>query len=312
MNETRAKDYFYIINAPIVEEPLCHLEMKYLFHKENGAKHFFSAKEIKPSRSPYIKHRMSVIYRADSLEDLIRQLQIHKAAYDNFKFVHFSFEGGELGYAEWIRCVTELARWIDGEVDMVHPKTTLGVTKVQGTWILGEYEKNDNRWQEHNNKPNTNSHSLRIQVAKALVNIAVGDAVNCRLIDPCCGVGTVVIEAVSMGIDVKGYELSWPTAGKAKKNMAFFGYKNVITRGDMHAIQEHFDVAIIDIPYGLFTPVTLEQQKAIITTAHRIADKVVIITFEDMEEVIISAGFTIVDRCRMTKGYFKRCISVCY
>jgi len=303
--------FFYSINAPPLEEPLCNLEMKYLFQKEDTDKHFFSTRDIKHSRSPYIKHRLSVDFRGDSLEDLVRQLQEEKVAYDSFKFSYFSFGNEELGYDEWIRCIDELGTWIDGEIDMEHPTTRLGLAKVQGTWILGEFEKNDKRWQRHNKKPITNSHSLKIAVAKALVNIAVGDRLDCRLIDPCCGVGTVVIEAVAMGIDVKGYDFNWLTAQSAKKNMDFLGYKDVITHGDMHTIEEHFDVAIVDIPYGLFTPVTLEQQREIIFTAHRIADKVVFITFEDMEDMILSTGFTIVDRCRMTKGNFKRFISVC-
>lgn len=303
--------FLYIINSPPLEEPLCNLEMKYLFHIENPEKQFFSTKDISPSRSPYIKHRLSVLYRGDSLEDLIRQLQTDRPAYDSFRFAYFSFANTELGYDEWMRCIDELGGWIDGKIDMEHPQTRLGLTKLQGTWILGEYEENDRRWQKHDKKPHTNSHSLKIAVAKALVNIAVGEQVHCRLIDPCCGVGTVVIEAVAMGIDVKGYDFNWPTAEAAKKNMAFLGYQNVITHGDMHKIEGHFDAAIVDIPYGLFTPVTFEEQREIISTAHRIADKVVFVTFEDMEEVIVSTGFTIVDRCRMIKGNFKRFVSVC-
>lgn len=45
-----------------------------------------------------------------------------------------------------------------------------------------------------------------------------------------------------------------------KKNLEFFGYKNVITSGDMHNIEEKYDVAIIDLPYGVFTSTTLEEQ----------------------------------------------------
>jgi len=176
---------------------------------------------------------------------------------------------------------------------------------VQGSSIWDSEEK-------HNKKPNSNSHSLKTRTAKALVNIAVGDGLNCKLIDPCCGVGTVVIEAISMQINVKGYEINWLIARKAEKNLAFFGYKNVITNGNMHDIKEHFDVAIVDIPYGLFTPVSSEQQCDIIKSARRIADKLVIITCEDMDKALISEGFEIVDHCHVTKGNFMRTISICH
>ncbi len=304
-------DYLYVINYPIIEKGLCQLELKYLFQKEVSQKYFFSAKNINPSRSPYIKHRVSVMYCADSLEELMEQLKVNKVAYNDFKFAYFKLADSEVGYEEWIRCVDALGSVIDGPIDVVNPKIMLGATKIHGKWIFGEFEKNDNHWQEHNKKPNTNSHSLKTRAAKAIVNIAVGDELNCTLIDPCCGVGTVVIEAVSMHINVKGYEINPPIAKKAEENLAFFGYKNVITSGDMHNINEHFDVAIVDIPYGLFTPITLDKQCEIIKTARRIADKLVIITFEDMDKYIVSEGFKIVDHCRIIKGNFIRSISVC-
>lgn len=312
MTEIAVNDFLYLINYPISEKGLCQLEMKYLFHKEVQDKYFFSRKKISPSRSPYIKYSMLVMYGADSLEELVDKLRKNKLAYNDFKFVYFKVADSELGYREWISSVTELGGVIDGAVDMANPKVLLAATKLHGRWIFGELEKNDNHWQERNKKPNSNSHSLKTRAAKALVNIAVGDELNCTLIDPCCGVGTVVIEAIAMQVNVKGYELNRIIARKAEKNLAFFGYKNVITNGDMHEIKEHFDVAIVDIPYGLFTPITLEKQCEIIKTARRIADKLVIITFENMDKTLISEGFEIVDHCQIIKGNFIRTISICH
>ena len=114
-----------------------------------------------------------------------------------------------------------------------------------------------------------------------------------------------------MNIDMKGYEINNNIAEKATRNLEFFGYNNVITNGDMHKIQEKYDVAIIDIPYGLFTPTTLKEQKDIIKTARRITEKLVIVTFEDMDKYIKEAGFNILDNCHVSKGKFIRYISIC-
>ena len=46
-------------------------------------------------------------------------------------------------------------------------------------------------------------------------------------------------------------------------------------------------------------------------TARRIADKLVIVTFEDMKTDIAEAGFDIVDSCVVCKGSFKRYIDIC-
>ena len=148
-------------------------------------------------------------------------------------------------------------------------------------------------------------------MARALVNIAVGNNLELKLVDPCCGIGTVVIEALSMNIDVNGYEINNNIAQYAQRNLEFFGYNNVITNGDMHRIEEKYDVVIIDIPYGLFKPTTLKEQTDIIKTARKIADKLVIVTFEDMDKYIKGVGFNILDTCYVSKGKFVRYISIC-
>ena len=66
-----------------------------------------------------------------------------------------------------------------------------------------------------------------------------------------------------------------------------------------------------DIPYGLFTLVSLTDQIEIIKTARRISDKAVIITFENMDKIIADIGFNITDRCHAAKGRFTRYLNVC-
>ena len=206
----------------------------------------------------------------------------------------------------------EIGFVIIGFPDIHNPKINLAITKVKDKWIFGEFVKNDFRWQKHNDKPHSYSNAVTLRMARALVNIAVGDNRELTLVDPCCGVGTVVIEALDLGINVKGYEISKPIAYNARNNIEFLGYnREIITSGDMHNINEVFDVAIVDIPYGLYSPITSQEQKDIINTSRRIARRLVIITFEDMDNIIISAGFRILDKCYMTKGNMKREISIC-
>ena len=80
---------------------------------------------------------------------------------------------------------------------------------------------------------------------------------------------------------------------------------------DIKDIEEKFDVAIIDLPYGLFTPIRPNEQMDIINSARKIADKLILVTFEDMDEFVYNAGFEIIDRCKVSKGKFIRYISVC-
>ncbi|NCB01738.1 MAG: SAM-dependent methyltransferase, partial [Spirochaetia bacterium] len=200
MDNTNEQTYFYVINYPVKERELCLLEMKSLFNTELTKKYFFSSINIDPSRSPFIKLRISILHTAPSLQELGQILVDNKTTYDNFKFARFKIEEGSLNYANWIESVTELGKAIVGEVDMKNPSIELGVTQIDNLYVFGIYEKNKNPWQKHNFKPYTNSNSLETRTARAIVNIAVGQQTHMRLIDPCCGVGTVVLEALSLNI----------------------------------------------------------------------------------------------------------------
>lgn len=307
----KGEKYLYVINYPKSEESLCNMEMKCLFKKTPHKKYFFSNCYVNPSRSPFIKDMVSVIYEENSLENIVNKVIEDNLSYDDFKVCYIKLEDGDISYKERLRSVREIGLVINGQSEMHNPKITLGITNIDGKWIFGEYKRNNFAWHIHDNKPYSYSNSLSLRVARALVNIAVENNLDCKLIDPCCGVGTVVIEALSMGIDVKGYEINHNIAENAKRNLEFFGYENMITSGDMQKIKEKYDIAIIDLPYGLFTKTTLNEQKSLIKSARRISNKLVIVTLEDMNKYIEEVGFNIVDTCYVCKGKFKRHISIC-
>lgn len=305
------RKYFYSINYPKFEEELCKLEMECLFNEICNEKYIFSDFCINPSRSPFIKDRISIIYEEDSLEEIVQKIIKDKLSYDDFKVCYIKVENTDVNYEERLTSVSKIGFVITGQPSIHNPKVLIGISKVNGRWIMGEYERNDFQWHIHDKKPYSYSNSLGLRVARALVNIAVKNSLDYKLIDPCCGVGTVVIEALSMGINVEGCEINKHIAENAKKNLEFFGYENVVDCRDMHTIEEKYDVAIIDLPYGLFTATTLEEQVALIKTARRITKKLILVTFENMDEHIIESGFKILQKSYVCKGKFKRYINIC-
>ena len=310
--KTEYENYFYIINYNReFEEELCNMEINSLFNIKPSAKQFFSKKYINPSRSPFLKEVIKIKYEEDSLEKILSNIKKDNISYEKFKVCYVKNEHNDISYDSRLRSIREVGFVINGEADIHNPEVLLGLTNVNGKWIFGEYERNDFQWHIHDKKPYSYSNSLSLRIARALVNIAVGDNVGQTLIDPCCGVGTVVIEALSMGINACGWELNKNISENAKKNLEFFGYENVITHGNMLNIRDVFDIAIIDMPYGLFTPITKEEQIAIIRGSRSIAKKLIIVTFENMSEIIEEAGFKIINNAHVAKGKFKRYISIC-
>jgi tRNA (guanine10-N2)-dimethyltransferase len=301
----------YTINYSRFLADLCKLEMRVLFDYSGEEKHFLSSRLIDPSRSPFIKERLSVIFEGDTLDSLVEQVSASGFSSDRFKVIYLKIEGWEDDYQERLRGGRELGTVIRGWADVKNPLVTFGVTCVSGKWIFGTYERNNYQWHRHDKKPHTYSSSLSFRVARALVNIGIGHDTTQTLIDPCCGVGTVVIEALSMGIDARGYDSNPPVAGRAKLNVSFFGYPDVITVGDMHEIKDHYDVGIIDIPYGLYQAITAGQQLEIIRTARRICGRLILVTLENMDAMIREAGFEILDEARVSKGQMVRRVCVC-
>ena len=312
MNNNITGSFLYFINYQDNERELCKMEMRCLFNREINEKYFFSDIDISVSRSPFIKSKIKIIYSDESLDRIVIKIKEDSLSYDDFKVSYVKSEQGDVQYEERLEATRKIGFVVNGYPDMHKPRNPLAVTKINGLWIFGEYEKNDFKWQKHNDKPYSYSNALGLRMARALVNIAMKDNEEGTLIDPCCGVGTVVIEALDLGIKVKGCEISKQIAYNARENVEFLGYlRDTIVCYDMHKIKDKYDSAIIDIPYGLFSPVTLEEQKAIIHTARNICEKMVIVTFEDMEKFIVEAGFSVIDKCVVPKGNFKRHILVC-
>jgi len=305
------KEYFYLINFSQQEKELCQLEMKYIFNYRPEGKYVLSDIDTNPTRSPFIKEKISILFSGNSIEDLVEKVIENKIAYEEFKVIYLKSGDCDVEYKERLKSVSAIGYVVKGEPNIHNPKIIIGISKIQDRWILGIYDKNDFKWHIHDRKPYSYSNALSLKVAKALVNIAVANNYQTKLVDPCCGIGTVVIEAMDLGINVKGYEINELIAENAQRNLEFFGFDNVIKQKDMHSIEEKFDVAIIDMPYGIFTPTTVEKQKDIIKSVSRFCKKLILVTITDMDEVLRVENFNIVDKCSVNKNNFKRFITVC-
>lgn len=309
MKET--KKFMYIINYPTFEEELCMLEMRSIFNLEPKDKILISHIDFNPSHSIFIKSKLEIIYEKENFEDIIIKLEKNKIYLDDFKLEFIKALKGDILYNERFKYLSEIGNKILGIPDIKSPKLVLALGKYNKKWIFGIHEKNDHLWITHEKKPCSYSNSLNVRVAKTIVNIAANGDKNKKIIDPCCGVGTTIVEGLSMGYDILGTEISEKNVNNSKRNLTFFNLEPRIIQQDMHTIKESYDTSIVDIPYGLFSHITKDQQQDIINSAKRISQKMVLITFENLDHMIERSGFKIVDRCTVTKGSFKRYILVC-
>lgn len=296
------------------EMDLCRLEMRSFFGCDTETTILENPIKLAPSRSPFIKERIDVIYEGNSLKEIVTQVEGLKLS-KTFKVLFIKHSDGytvqKVGFEERRNIERKVGIRIQGKADLQNPEVLFGIMKVNERWIFGEYFESEAVWFKHQQKPQNYSTALSTRVARAVVNIAAPNPVGVKVIDPCCGIGTVLIEALSMGIDIVGSDLNPLVLPGARKNIAFFGYDTEVTLRDIRSVEGKYDVAIIDMPYNLCSVLDEKEQLEMLQSARSFARKVVVLTIEEIDSLITKAKFDIVDRCVAKKGTFMRQVIVC-
>jgi tRNA G10 N-methylase Trm11 len=301
--------YIYTYSGYEDERSLRALEMRSLFGTESQTNILESTVKIDPSRSPFIKERIDVILEGESLEELLETLASFQVTGETFKVI--CVKNGEEPFEKRRTIEREVGQRIKGVADIRNPQRFFAVMHVNRRWVFGDYMKSESVWFRHQQKPHNYSTALSTRVARAVVNIAIPNPVGIKAIDPCCGIGTVLIEALSMGIDIEGSDNNPVILAGTRENIAHFGFTGEVTFKDMRTITNHYVVAIIDLPYNLCSVISPQEQLEMLQSARRFADKVVVVTVEHIDPILSEAGFKILDRAVAKKGIFTREVIVC-
>lgn len=306
--------FIYLYSFPEEEEELCALEMRAFFGEDTDTKVLFSEKEVEPSRSPFIKGRLEVISEAETISELAVKARELSSSGDTFKVMYIK-HGEKIDFQSRRKMEKEIGLQIKGVADLHSPDSVFGILRLPGSYVLGEYVESESTWYKHQKKPRQYSTALSTRLARAVVNIAVPvPNSSIRVIDPCCGIGTVLVEALSMGIQIDGSDRNPLVVGGARENIAHFGLEGEVRVADIHDIDHHYDVAIVDLPYNLCSVMSDDEQLEILKKSREIADRIIVIMTEAIDNALLEAGFSISDRAVIKKGLagsFTREIIVC-
>ena len=309
------RQFIYTYSRHRDEHDLCRLEMRAFFGFDVASNILISPLEIDPSRSPFMKERLDVLREADTLEELYRKIESVDSGNRTFKVLCLNStdlgDTKKIGHADRRKIERDAGLRIPGEPDLNEPQLTYGIVRQDGLWYFGEHKPSEAVWYEHQQKPHMYSTALGTRLARAVVNIAVPFPEGIRAIDPCCGIGTVLVEALSMDIAMKGRDINPLVVWGSRKNIKHFGLEGDVAIGPIAEVADEYDVAIIDMPYNLFTHITDEGQLDILKEARRFTKKLVVVTIDTIDHMIHEAGFSIMDRCVAKKGTFSRQILVC-
>ncbi|OWR32969.1 RNA methyltransferase [Saccharibacillus sp. O23] len=302
--------YIYPYACHEDERPLCELELCVLLDAPVGERYVRSTRAIDPSRSPFAHGRLSVERRAASLEEIAEAAASLELNGRTFKLRYIEADG-EADYAERRRIERLVGARFRGKAEMKRPECLYGLAYVDGEWLLGDYTESESVWLRHNDKPRHYSTALGTRTARAIANIAVPKPENVHAVDPCCGIGTVLIEAKSMGIRMDGFDLNPLAAIGARENLAFFGLPGDVVVADMRKLEGRYDALVLDLPYNLCSVLTVGERLEMLSAAERLAGRCVIVATEDIEAELAEAGMKAAERCVVRKGNFARYVWLC-
>lgn len=311
----KQKEFIYTYAYTPDEEALCFLEMRALFGHDTKGKIMKSSTGIHAGRSAFIKERIEVIYETAELAEMLLQVEAIKLNGQTFKVLFLKIndlsDANKVEYKEKRAIEFQFGQSIEGQADMHQPDVTFGLMPFGGRWYFGYYTVSDAMWFKHIKKPRQYSTALSTKMARSIANIAVPNIKGVRAIDPCCGIGTVLVEGLSMGMDIVGRDMNPLVVEGSIENIAHFGLSGKVDHGPISEVVLQYDVAIIDMPYNLFTLSTEADQLSILMYASRFARKMVLATMDNMDVMIDKAGFDVLDRCIAKKAGFTREIVVC-
>lgn len=304
--------YLYIYNYSPNEQELCEMEFRRIFQQPMTSKYYLTDQYFDYTRSVFIKGRLDIMKESRCFEDIVSYIEKSQLCYWEFKVIYLKNDITHVHYKETLDKCKQIALPIAGSVNMQKPKTIFAITKIQDIWYFGNYH-DEMTWSLRCEKPHSYSHSLNTRDARTIVNIAVGNDLSLKVVDPCCGIGTVVLEALSMGIDIEGYDVNKYVSYQARLNLEYFGYNPLlIQKRDMKTLENRYDMTIMDIPYGVYSPFTYQQQLELLHATLSLAPGLLLVSHVSMNHELKDLGYEIIDQATIIKGNFQRYMTLCF
>lgn len=308
------KNYIYTFVYDNTESDLCKLESRFIFNKEEQNKLLFSDVKADPTSSAFIKKRLEISLFSEDYSTLISDIKKARISIEGFKVEYLVLDGDKTEYPERLNKLRDIGYAIESYPDYYNPTITYGLSYYKGVWYFGTLIRNDLTWQKHKQKPCSYSNSISIGVAKVLVNIAAKTDKETKILDACCGVGTIMLEACFAGNHIEGCDINEKICSHARENLSYFNYTANVYHSDIKDINQRYDAAIIDLPYNLFSIANEDNISHIIESTAAITNRLVIVSTSDISPLISHAGLRISDYCSVNKrgkAHFNRKIWVC-
>lgn len=301
--------YWYFISAHERERELAELEARaMLLGCQVTGKIVESATLISLDRPAYLDIAMEPIARAGTLEELLPLVAPRTNSDRTFKVEVRKYARRSLPDSQDL--AANVGARLAGRADLTEPDEAYLLIAAPGSWRLGQVIARSPRdWLKRVHKPFVFSGSLTSRMARALVNLVAnpGD----RLLDACCGAGTVSLEAASMGMVPVGVDLSLAQVYHTRGNLRACGLRGFVCRGDVRHFAGRFAAVVADFPYGRYSHLASGFYRDALLNLATLAPKAAIVAAQDLTGLLQTSGYQVTGLARVGAGSLVRHIHVC-
>ncbi|WP_395161048.1 TRM11 family SAM-dependent methyltransferase [Ilumatobacter sp.] len=241
-------------------------------------------------RAAYVHRGLRIILSTRTIDELRDAIAARAStiASDRFRIdVHDPERRSPLGRIEM---AISLADALQEFPDLRDPLHHFLVIVGEHNLLFGEIEAESTAsYRLHDSKPWTTSSSLDGRFSRALINL-VPDARS--ILDPCCGAGSIVVEAASLGIEAFGVDWKPALAGMTRENLAHFGYPGTVVQADSRTHVQHADAIVTDLPYGHAINADEGIIRAILEQSAGLAPRAVFVAPANITTWLTDTGFT--------------------
>lgn len=250
-------------------------------------------------QAAYLRAGMQVLARGETLEALVGEVAKLRLDADGFRIELLILSGRVSVQRQEV--IVALANALGCcRPDLDHPRHRLLLLAQDEGLAFGEIiAEPDHSYRQHDHKPYRTSSSLPTRLARGLVNLVLPWAKT--ILDPCCGTGSILLEAQVMGLRAMGGDWNPKMVGMSRQNLAHFGYSAGVKLMDAREWPEPADAIVTDLPYGKGLEVSEAVTRGILEHVRDLAPVGVFVAGNDLSGWLWEAGYSRVEVFRVPK-----------
>ncbi len=249
-------------------------------------------------QAAYVRTGLRRLAQAPTFADLLEMLRHMPLKLDNFR-VDALYLSGRFPVPQQ-EAVVLAADAIHCRANVANPQHRLLLVAQRHTFWLGEIlTEATQSYAAHTAKPCHVSVSLEARVARALVNLVAPPAQT--LVDPCCGTGSILLEANALGLTAYGADSNPRMVRMAQRNLLHFGYAPRVTLADAREWSQTAEALVTDLPYGRQLASAEATIPALLAHTVRLAPIAVYVTGDSIYEKLAAAGYHDIAVYRLVK-----------